>query len=264
MTLTPGMAWLAGYAAMIVVMAALWFVQRARRDASLVDVAWTLGLGALAIGYALVLPGPPARRALVAGMACVWSLRLGSHLLRERVLGKPEDPRYQKMRREWGEAAQRKFFEWFQIQAFAAALFSLPFLLAMGTPTAPMRGWDWLALAILAVSVTGESLADHQLARFRAVPADRGRTCRSGLWGWSRHPNYFFEWLHWWSYVPLAVGAPLGWLAFAFPLLMLHVLLNLSGIPLNEARALETRGDDYREYQRTVSRFVPLPPRRTS
>ncbi|MBV8853549.1 MAG: DUF1295 domain-containing protein, partial [Sinobacteraceae bacterium] len=100
------------------------------------------------------------------------------------------------------------------------------------------------------------------LARFRANPAHRGKTCRAGLWRYSRHPNYFFEWLHWFSYVAFAVGAPLGWLALAGPLLMYVFLRYVSGIPYTEAQALRTRGDDYRDYQRRTSMLFPWPPRR--
>ena len=118
------------------------------------------------------------------------------------------------------------------------------------------------ALAIWTVAVGGEALADRQLARWRADPAHRGRTCRAGLWAWSRHPNYFFEWLHWFAWPVLAFPAPHWWLALSGPLLMLLFLNRLSGIPWTEAQALRSRGDDYRRYQDEVSPFLPLPPRR--
>lgn len=262
MTLAPLHAVLAGWAVMAAAMTVLWFVQQARRDASIVDVGWTLGLGVLAVFYASVVPGNASRQALVATLALVWSARLGFHLLHDRVIGKEEDGRYKKLRREWGAGAPARFFGFFQMQALACSLFSLPFLFAMLNPAPPLSAWDVAGLAVWAAAVIGEGVADGQLARFRTDPANRGRTCRAGLWGWSRHPNYFFEWLHWWAYVPLAAGSPLAWVNVAFPLLMLHFLFNVTGIPATEARALETRGDDYRDYQRTVSAFVPLPPRR--
>jgi steroid 5-alpha reductase family enzyme len=251
-----------GWALMALVMLALWEVQRRRGDASVVDAAWTAGLGLLAVAYAVALPGVGGRRLLVAALAGLWSARLAVHLVRDRVIGKPEDPRYREMRRQWGARAQVEFFWYFQAQALAAALFSVPFLLAMRDPR-PFPGIpDALATAVWLVAVGGESLADAQLARFRADPSNRGRTCRAGLWGWSRHPNYFFEWLHWWAYVPLALGAPWGWLSLLGPAAMLYLLFRVTGIPKNEARALETRGDDYRDYQRRTSVFIPLPPRR--
>lgn len=262
----PGLAPFAvvavGWALMALVMLALWEVQRRRGDASIVDVAWTAGLGLLALFYLLVLPAAGGRRLLVALLATLWSGRLGLHLLKDRVIGKGEDARYREMRRQWGARAQVEFFWYFQAQALAAALFSVPFLVAM-TNGRPFPGaWDAVGTAVWLVAVGGEWVADAQLAGWRADPRNRGRTCRAGLWSRSRHPNYFFEWLHWWSYVLLAAGAPWWWLALFGPAAMLYLLFRVTGIPKNEARALQTRGDDYRDYQRRTSAFIPLPPRR--
>jgi steroid 5-alpha reductase family enzyme len=112
------------------------------------------------------------------------------------------------------------------------------------------------------LAVGGETLADHQLARFRANPGNYGQVCREGLWAWSRHPNYFFEWLHWFTYLLLALGSARWRLALSGPVLMLLFLYRLSGIPWTEAQSLRSRGDAYRRYQREVSAFIPLPPRR--
>lgn len=254
----------AGWAGLAALMVLLWIVERMRRDASLVDAGWALGIGALVAYFAVVVDAPPARRVLVAAAALAWSLRLGGYLLVDRVLGKEEDGRYRRLRREWGARAGLGFFVFFQAQAVAALLFALPMLLAMLNPAPVPTPFDVAALALAAVVVAGESLADAQLARFRGDPANRGRTCREGLWGWSRHPNYFFEWLHWFVYVLFAAGSPLTWVNLVAPALMLFFLFRVTGIPATEARALETRGDDYRAYQRTTSVFVPLPPRRSA
>ena len=243
-------------------MIGVWLVSIRIANASYVDVAWAFGIAGTAVAYALLGDGSTMHRVLVAGLGTIWGVRLGTYLL-ARLAGKEEDGRYQELRRRWAPNVNRAFFVFFQAQAGFVLVFSLPFAF-VAADGGEMTWLAWIGVAVALGSIVGETTADTQLAVWKGNPANKGKTARNGLWGWSRHPNYFFEWLHWWSYVPLAVGAPLGWLAFAFPLLMLHVLLNLSGIPLNEARALETRGDDYREYQRTVSRFVPLPPRRTS
>ena len=92
----------------------------------------------------------------------------------------------------------------------------------------------------------------------------RGRVCREGLWGWTRHPNYFFEWIHWWAYVLLGVGAPHGWLTLGGPVVMFLFLTRVTGIPPTEARLVESRGEEYRRYQREVNAFFPGPPRRAS
>jgi len=110
------------------------------------------------------------------------------------------------------------------------------------------------------VAVLGEGIADAQLRRFKADPANRGLVCRVGLWGWSRHPNYFFDWLIWCAFVLLALGSPWGWVTVVSPALMLYFLLRVTGIPATEAHALRSRGAAYVQYQREVSAFVPLPP----
>jgi steroid 5-alpha reductase family enzyme len=149
----------------------------------------------------------------------------------------------------------------FQFQAALIALFSVPFVIVCGNP-ATRPAWLVAGAALWCLSVAGESRADSELARFRADGANRGRTCRAGLWRYSRHPNYFFEWLHWFSYAALAVGAPRAWLALTGPLFMFLFLRFVSGIPFTEAQALRTRGDDYRDYQRRTSMLFPWPPRR--
>ena len=129
---------------------------------------------------------------------------------------------------------------------------------------ATVRPAPWqlaVAAAIWLVSVGGESLADAQLARFRADPANRGKTCRSGLWRYSRHPNYFFEWLHWCAYAVAAIGAPLAWLGWLGPVVMYLFLRYISGIPFTEQQALRTRGDDYRDYQRSTPMLFPWFPK---
>ncbi|MFZ5785249.1 MAG: DUF1295 domain-containing protein [Acidobacteriota bacterium] len=249
---------LIGWVAVAALQVALWLVQRARRDAGWVDVGWAYGIGVLAVLFAALLEGDPARRWLVAALGATWSVRLGSYLLVNRVLGKPEDGRYQALRASWGERAQPYFFLFFQFQALLELLFALPLLVAMRHPGGPLGVAGWLGVAVWVVAVGGETLADAQLARFRADPANRGRTCQVGLWRYSRHPNYFFEFLHWWAYVLLAFGAPLWWLTLLGPAVMLFFLATFTGIPATEAQALRTRAD-YAKYQRTTSAFIPWP-----
>jgi len=247
--------WLASALAM----AGLWAFAMKVRNVGYVDVGWA-GLMALAALFAGVVgEGAPVVRGLVAMFGAVWGARLCLHLL-HRVLNEEEDGRYRALREAW-RGSPARFFAFFQMQAVVVALFSLPFLAAAANPDYGFTPWLLLAGAVWLVSMAGESLADHQLARFRADPAHRGKTCRVGLWSWSRHPNYFFEWLHWFAYVLLAVGSPISWLAWTGPLVMYAFLRWISGIPFTEAQALRTRGEDYARYQRSTPMLFPWFPK---
>ncbi|HUA24980.1 MAG TPA: DUF1295 domain-containing protein [Steroidobacteraceae bacterium] len=243
-------------------MAAGWVWQYRRRNSGIVDVIWTAGIGAGAVLYAATLSGGAAPRALLGLLAGVWSARLALHLA-HRVLHEPEDGRYRQLRERW-KGHQVKLFLMFQFQALLVVLFSLSFLAPARNPADAFTVWSMLAILIWAASVAGESVADRQLARFRADPANRGRTCRHGLWRYSRHPNYFFEWLHWFTYVALAVGSRIAWLSVSGPVLMYLFLRWVSGIPFTEAQALRTRGEDYRRYQESTPMLFPWFPREHS
>lgn len=250
------LVWLASAVAMV----AAWSWQRKRRNAGVVDVVWATCLGAAAIFIAVVSDGAWIPRGLCGVLAGCWGGRLALHLWR-RVSSEEEDGRYRYLRQHW-QGDQRKFFAFFQFQALLVVLFSLPFVAACRNPADGITVWMVLAVLIWVGSVAGESLADSQLAHFRADPRNRGRTCRDGLWRYSRHPNYFFEWLHWLTYGVLSIGSPLSGLALLGPVLMYVFLRWLSGIPFTEAQALRTRGEDYRAYQRQTSMFFPWFPGR--
>ena len=235
-----------------------WRWQQRRHNVGIVDVLWSVCLAGSAVLCAVLGQGAAAPRVLLALGGGLWGLRLARHLWR-RVRAEKEDGRYQALRARWGNGGAR-WLAFFQFQALLVAVFSIPFVIVANNASTHST---WLALGALlwCGSVAGESLADRQLARFRADPAHRGRTCRVGLWRYSRHPNYFFEWLHWFSYPLLALGAPYAGLAWIAPVLMLLFLRFLSGIPFTEAQALRTRGEDYRDYQRRTSMLIPGPPR---
>ena len=242
-------------------MTALWVWQKQTRNAGIVDVAWSFTTGLLGVWFAWIAPGYYPRRVLVMVLAGAWAMRLGLHLAR-RVLNEREDGRYHALRARWGADADRKLFIFFQVQAVWAVMFAAPMYAAASNPVRGLGPFD-LAAAILAfVALQGESIADRQLARFRRNPANQGQVCREGLWRYSRHPNYFFEWLHWWAYALIAIGSPYWWVAALGVVLMLLFLTRVTGIPPTERQALRSRGEAYAEYQRTTSAFVPWPPKR--
>lgn len=248
---------LAGWAALAVLMAALWLRQLRTRNATSVDAAWSTGMAILAVSFALFSDGAPMRRVLVGTLATLWAVRLAWHLITDRVLGRPEDGRYRAMRETWGRRAALFFFIFYQGQAVVATLFAVPILAAM--QGGALDSWAAVGAAVWLAAVLGETIADRQLSRFRADPGNRGRTCRDGLWRYSRHPNYFFEWTHWFSYVAIGHGS---WPTWIGPAVMLLFLFRLTGIPFTEQQALKSRGDDYRAYQRETSVFFPWFPKR--
>jgi len=252
-----------GLALSSAVMTVLWFVQRRHGNAGIVDVAWAALVGTLGVFFAAWPTGIPWLRALAGAMIAAWSLRLTIYLYR-RVIGHPEEGRYAELRRRWGDDTAQKFFRFFQMQAVAAWLFATP-ILAISRSATPPREWCVaLSIVVWIVGIGGVSLADWQLALFRRRPGTTGRTCREGLWRYSRHPNYFFEWIHWNSYILLATASDFWWAPVLVAGGLLYLLLFVTGIPPTEAQAIATRGDDYRDYQRTTSSFIPWPPRAKS
>ena len=240
-----------------VLMAAAWLRQRRTGDAGLVDVVWSGSFGLLAIAYAAALAAPLERKLLIAAPIVVWSWRLAFHIHRRAARSGVEDGRYRALREEKGDGFQAWIFWFFQAQGVSVVLLSLPALLALANEAPAPNATDLLGAALLLTSIVGESIADRQLDRFRADPTNRGRVCRDGLWRYSRHPNYFFEWLHWLAYPVWTWGLPYGTLTWAAPAVMLLLMLKVTGIPPTEEQALKSRGDAYRDYQRTTSAFFP-------
>lgn len=244
-----------------VTMALLWVLAVRIENASHVDVAWALLIASCAIVYALLAAGSVDKRLLAALLASIWGFRLGFYLLFDRVLGREEDGRYRELRRRWGQKTSRKLFTFFQFQAVFVVFFSLPFALLAQDADDTLSWLAWLGIGVWTIGNVGTIVADLQLARWRADPANAGKTARTGLWSWSRHPNYFFETVTWCGVALVATTAPWGWTAWIVPAGLLFLLFRVTGIPATEAQALRSRSD-YAEYQRTTSVFVPLPPRR--
>lgn len=242
------------------VMIILWFVQRRTGDAGVVDVGWAGCLGGAAASCALTGEGDEVRRWIIGAMGAVWGFRLAIHLLLDRVIRGPEDGRYQMLRERFGARIQPVLLAFFLAQAILVVVLAAPFVLASRDTRASPALLDALGLAVWLVGIVGETVADTQLKRFKERPSNRGAVCAVGLWRYSRHPNYFFEWLMWIGFALVATAAPLGWLAWSAPALVLYLVLKVTGIPPTEARALQSRGDAYREYQRTTSAFVPWVP----
>jgi steroid 5-alpha reductase family enzyme len=250
-----------------VLMAGAWVVQQRTGNSGWVDTIWTFSLGLVGVGSALWPVGgasPNARQWLVAALVAIWSLRLGVHIA-NRSAGITDDPRYAAYAREWGADAPRRMFIFLQNQALGTIPLAFAIFVAARFPGDGLRLADYLGVLILLVGIAGEAIADAQLKAFRADPANTGRVCDVGLWRWSRHPNYFFEWFGWLAYpvIALSIGDayPWGWATLLAPAFMYWILVYVTGIPPLEEQMLRSRGDRYRDYQSRTSAFFPLPPR---
>ena len=258
-----GLALLFVFVALSAGMSLAWFVWFRTKNAGWVDVVWTASLGLTGAVGGFLMPGASWRHGMIAVLLLVWVLRLGFHIA-GRNQKRHTDPRYDKMLKARGADATRQMFWLMQKQAWVSAPLALALLLAAGVPPAAFRIVDGLGLLIVAISIGGEALADRQLRQFMSTHPAKG-VCDVGLWSWSRHPNYFFQWLSWCGYALIALdfsGAyPWGWIALAAPLCMYWLLTSVSGIPPLEEHMLVTRGASYRDYQRHTNAFFLGPPK---
>jgi len=253
---------LVGLVFSMAMMFAVWAWAMRIRNAGIVDVAWSLGFTPLVLLYVVLGNGWLPRKALIAAMVLAWSLRLGLHLwVRVGRHHPAEDERYAVLREQFPKNTNLMFLGFFELQAVLLAVLSLPFLFAAAHGVPSLSAWEIAGVVLWMIGLGGESLADAQLKSFKADSQNRGRTCRAGLWRFSRHPNYFFEWVIWVAYFVFACGSPWGWVSVVCPLLMLFFLLKVSGIPPAEAQSLRSRGDEYRAYQRETSVFIPWFPK---
>jgi steroid 5-alpha reductase family enzyme len=253
-------------AALSLAMTTAWTVVVHGGKSGWIDAIWSFAVGSAGVALALAggAPTPSPRQILVAALAAAWSLRLGLHIVVRTAAG-GDDPRYTRLREEWGTDFEHRLFWLLQLQAAAGLALAGAILAAARNPFPGLRPADGFGAAILVAAIAGEALADRQLARFRADPASHGRICDAGLWGRSRHPNYFFEWLAWLGYVPIAVdlagGYAWGWASLAGPALMYVLLVHVSGVPPLEAHLERSRGDAFRSYRARVNAFWPGPRR---
>ena len=251
-----------GALVMLALVLTAWVQMQRTGNAAWVDVAWGVGMGALALLFAVLGRGWRPRRELVGLLGGLWGLRLGLHLAVRTAAEGREDARYTRLRQAWGGNMPLKFLAFFLFQGLLDLALAWPFLAACLDTQARLPGVAWAGAALWALALGGEALADAQLRRFKAGPAGREGVCDQGLWRLSRHPNYFFQWLAWVGSFLLALPAPLGWTAAASPLLILFLLLRVTGIPATEEQALASRGAAYARYQRATSPFIPWFPRR--
>ena len=257
--MTPLFVSLTGLVAVITAMTLLWLLSLRLCDVSIVDPFWPWGFVLVGCTYAMARGSPGWRTMLLLGLLAAWALRLGWHLLR-RNRAHGEDPRYAAMRHGHGPAfAWVSLFTVFWLQAVLLWLVSAPVLGVVLSDEAWWGWWDLAGFPLALIGVVMEAVADRQLRRFRRDPANRGQVLDTGLWRYSRHPNYFANAVLWWGIYIIAVGSGAAWTVFG-PLLMTVLLLRVSGVALLERGLRQTRRG-YDDYVRRTSAFIPWFPR---
>lgn len=239
----------------------LWLVSLVVKDSSIVDPFWGTSFVLVAWVAWSVADAPGGRQTLLAVLVTIWGIRLSAYLA-IRNLGKGEDYRYQAMRRRWGGRFPLiSLGTVFLLQAVLMWIVSLPVQVSMANPGEPTP-IAWLGVAVWATGIFFEAVGDWQLARFKADPANAGTVMRTGLWRYTRHPNYFGDFAVWWGLFLVAVtGTSMLW-TVAGPLLMSFLLMRVSGVAMLE-RTIGRRRPGYEDYVRTTNAFFPGPPRRT-
>ena len=251
-------AWLVAGAAIAIAAVAAWVVSVMRRDVSIVDSLWSLLFLLALLAYLAASEATGPRAWLITAMVAAWALRLSVYIT-VRNHGKPEDYRYQEIRRNnephfW----LKSLYIVFLLQGFLAWVICLPALAAVSGQTTP-GPLDFVGLALWLVGMVFEVVGDWQLARFRRSRSEPGAVLDTGLWRYTRHPNYFGEATLWWGIYLLALSAGAWWTIFA-PLLMTFLLLRVSGVALLEKDIAERR-PAYRDYVRRTNAFFPGRPR---
>jgi steroid 5-alpha reductase family enzyme len=242
-------------------MVLLWLVSLWLKNSSIVDIYWGTGFVIFSwVAFLLTPDGYIVRKVLLCGLVTIWGLRLSLHILR-RNWGKPEDFRYQTWRNEAGSGWWWKsFFKVFLLQGILLLFVAVPLLVAQIMPLPAHLTWlDLLAIPVWMVGFSFESLGDWQLMRFKADPVNKGKVLTTGVWRFSRHPNYFGDATQWWAYYLIALSAG-GWWTIFSPIIMTGLLLRVSGVSLLEKTLKETK-PGYEEYVETTSEFIPWFPR---
>ncbi len=253
---------LIGYLTLFVLMIFVWLISLYTKNAGVVDVFWGMGIIVFTWNMAISVDGFLTRKLFLLYIVSLWGTRLSWHILIRLRREKEEDARYQLMRQTWKANPAFNFFLFFQFQAILQAILAFPFYFVLKNTDPNFDILEWLGLAVWLLGVCGETVSDAQLKQFKSNPNNKGRVCDVGLWYYSRHPNYFFEWVIWVGFFIFMLGSPYGFIGIISPLLMLFLLLKVSGVPLAEEQSLKSRGDLYRAYQKSTSVFIPLPKRK--
>ncbi len=230
------------------------------RNNSIVDMGWGAGFVLVALATLFIQGAYMERNLLLALLITIWGGRLTYYIVR-RNWGKPEDFRYAKWRREWGRwLVPRAFLQVFMLQGLLMLVIGYPIILVNANPQPGLNILDYLGLAVWIIGFYFESVSDKQMAEFKKDPANKGHIIKTGLWKYSRHPNYFGEATMWWGIFLLSLSVPLGWSGIISPLTITLLLLYVSGVPMLEKKYKDN--PEFQEYAKVTSKFFPWLPQK--
>ena len=252
---------LTGLLAVIALGILLWLISLAVRDSSIVDIAWGPLIFVVGLTYYLAMAEPVARAHLVVALTGLWAMRLALHI-GVRNIGHGEDFRYAAWRTQYGAAWwYRSYFKVFLLQGVIAWIVALPLYYGITARTPRDLGWwDYAGMAVFTFGFLFEAIGDEQLRRFKTNPANKGRVMITGLWRYTRHPNYFGEAVLWWGLGLIGAATPLGWIGLVGPAIITFLLIRVSGVAMLE-RTLKTTKPGYAEYIASTPAFFPGAPR---
>ena len=240
-------------------MTTVFLVALFKKNNSIVDVAWGPGFILVALVTLFLKPGIEVRQALICGLVAVWGVRLAAHIC-TRNRGRGEDFRYAKWRREWGRwFVLRSFLQIFMLQGVFMLLIASPILLVNRSTEKGLTALDALGLCVWLIGFLFEAVGDHQLKMFKRKPESRGKIMTSGLWRYTRHPNYFGEATLWWGLWLISLSVAGGWAGIISPLTIGFLLLRVSGVTMLERKY--AGNPEFASYASRTSAFFPLPPK---
>lgn len=238
-----------------VIMFLVWLWAKKIKNNGVVDIFWASNFLVIALIIYFLADGFQERKILVCALAVLWSLRLSVYLYQRVGMHlHEEEGRYKQLRLEWNDT---KFFFFFQMQAVSNVFLSIPFFIIALNQNYTIHVVEYIGAALWLISILGEAIADYQLQQFKKDSNNKGKVCENGLWNYSRHPNYFFQFMIWISVLLMALPSPYGWLAILCPISIGYLLFKVTGIPMTEEQALRSKSDLYKKYQETTSVFIP-------
>ena len=239
----------------IVWMTLAFLVYRRIQLIGIIDSFWTFSFALQVLTACLTIPATIDRKLTALLFSGIWSLRLGTHITQRFLKSRKDDPRYEELRKVWTKALDAKVFWMYQLQGLSVLILMGPFFTYLADTGEQNTIALAIAICVFVIGLAGEALADHQLVQFRKD--NPGEVCNAGLWKFSRHPNYFFEWVIWISFFTLAASSQNGIFMIYAPLLMFILLTKITGIPPAERQSLSSKGEKFRRYQATNSAFFP-------